>query len=128
MRRSASCIHRMIIRKTSADRRDGGGREVQAAACECGALHGEAGVTQELDDAAERFIRSRGISLFHGLPGFSRIVCTSTATRWWFTDRGPYELRRGAILPSTSALPTGAGWLMRPSPSRGGPPAQASPS
>jgi len=55
--------------------------------------------TAELDQAAERFIRSQGaIASFKGYRGFPGSICTSPNSMVVHGIPGPYELRRGDIL------------------------------
>ena len=91
----------MIIRKTTEQ------IEAMAAAGEIQArclrmLHAKArpGVTtKELDEAAEKFIRSQGAApSFKGYRGFPGSVCTSPNSMVVHGIPGPYELRRGDIL------------------------------
>src|SRR5438128_8070811 len=59
-----------------------------------------AGVTtSELDDAAERFIRSQGAEpAFKGYRGFPGSICTSPNSMVVHGIPGPYRLSRGDIL------------------------------
>ena len=91
----------MIIRKTTEQ------IEAMAAAGEIQArclrmLHAKArpGVTtKELDEAAEKFIRSQGAApSFKGYRGFPGSICTSPNSMIVHGIPGPYELRRGDIL------------------------------
>ena len=91
----------MIIRKTTEQ------IEAMAAAGEIQArclrmLHAKArpGVTtKELDEAAEKFIRSQGAApSFKGYRGFPGSICTSPNSMVVHGIPGPYELRRGDIL------------------------------
>jgi methionyl aminopeptidase len=55
--------------------------------------------TKELDEAAERFIRSQGaVPSFKGYRGFPGSICTSPNSMVVHGIPGPYELRRGDIL------------------------------
>jgi len=59
-----------------------------------------AGVTtEELDSAAERFIRSQGAEpAFKGYRGFPGSICTSPNSMVVHGIPGPYELKRGDIV------------------------------
>jgi methionyl aminopeptidase len=55
--------------------------------------------TQELDDAAERFIRSQGaVPSFKGYRGFPGSICVSPNSMVVHGIPGPYELQRGDVL------------------------------
>src|SRR6202051_3723844 len=55
--------------------------------------------TAELDDAAERYIRSRGGSpTFKGYRGFPGSICASPNSMVVHGIPGPYELKRGDVL------------------------------
>ena len=55
--------------------------------------------TQELDDAAERFIRSQGaVPAFKGYRGFPGSICASPNAMVVHGIPGPYKLERGDIL------------------------------
>src|ERR1700694_1491854 len=55
--------------------------------------------TRELDEAAERFIRSQGAEpAFKGYRGFPGSICTSPNSMIVHGIPGPYELARGDIL------------------------------
>ena len=103
----------MIIRKTTEQ------IEAMAAAGEIQArclrmLHAKArpGVTtKELDEAAEKFIRSQGAApSFKGYRGFPGSICTSPNSMVVHGIPGPYELRRGDIL-SIDVGVTYEGWV-----------------
>jgi methionyl aminopeptidase len=103
----------MIIRKTPEQ------IEAMAAAGEIQArclrmLHSmcRPGVTTaELDQAAERFIRSQGAEpSFKGYRGFPASICTSPNAMVVHGIPGPYELRRGDIL-SIDVGVTHHGWV-----------------
>jgi methionyl aminopeptidase len=103
----------MIIRKTSEQ------IEAMAAAGSIQArclrmLHSKArpGVTtKELDEAAEKFIRSQGATpSFKGYRGFPGSICTSPNSMVVHGIPGPYELRRGDIL-SIDVGVTYEGWV-----------------
>jgi len=67
--------------------------------------------TAELDQAAERFIRSQGaIASFKGYRGFPGSICTSPNSMVVHGIPGPYELRRGDIL-SIDVGVTYEGWV-----------------
>src|ERR1700740_2822843 len=61
---------------------------------------GRPGVTTaELDEAAERYIRSQGAEpAFKGYRGFPGSPCTSPTSRVVHVIPGPYELSRGDII------------------------------
>src|ERR1700709_33687 len=71
-----------------------------------------AGVTTaELDDAAEKFIRSQGATpAFKGYRGFPGSICASPNSMVVHGIPGPYELRRGDIL-SIDVGVTYEGWV-----------------
>jgi methionyl aminopeptidase len=103
----------MIIRKTA------GQIEAMAAAGEIQArclrlLRSKCrpGVTTaELDQSAERFIRSQGaVASFKGYRGFPGSICTSPNSMVVHGIPGPYELRRGDIL-SIDVGVTYEGWV-----------------
>jgi methionyl aminopeptidase len=64
------------------------------------AAKARAGVTtRELDEAAERFIRSQGAEpAFKGYRGFPGSICTSPNSMVVHGIPGPYELKRGDVL------------------------------
>jgi methionyl aminopeptidase len=67
--------------------------------------------TAELDEAAEKFIRSQGaIPSFKGYRGFPGSICTSPNSMVVHGIPGPYELRRGDIL-SIDVGVTYEGWV-----------------
>jgi methionyl aminopeptidase len=67
--------------------------------------------TAELDQAAERFIRSQGaVASFKGYRGFPGSICTSPNSMVVHGIPGPYELRRGDIL-SIDVGVTYEGWV-----------------
>src|SRR4051794_16197031 len=67
--------------------------------------------TKELDQAAERFIRSQGaVASFKGYRGFPGSICTSPNSMVVHGIPGPYELRRGDIL-SIDVGVTYEGWV-----------------
>jgi methionyl aminopeptidase len=67
--------------------------------------------TAELDQAAERFIRSQGaVPSFKGYRGFPGSICTSPNSMVVHGIPGPYELRRGDIL-SIDVGVTYEGWV-----------------
>src|SRR6202049_3805095 len=60
---------------------------------------GRGGRTQELDTAAERFIRARGgVPTFKGYRGFPGSICASPNSMVVHGIPGPYELKRGDLL------------------------------
>src|SRR2546425_12991092 len=55
--------------------------------------------TRELDDAAERFIRSQGAEpAFKGYRGFPGSICTSPNSMVVHGIPGPYRLSRGDVI------------------------------
>jgi methionyl aminopeptidase len=55
--------------------------------------------TKDLDDAAEKFIRSQGAEpAFKGYRGFPASICTSPNSMVVHGIPGPYELKRGDVL------------------------------
>jgi methionyl aminopeptidase len=67
--------------------------------------------TAELDQAAERFIRSQdAVASFKGYRGFPGSICTSPNSMVVHGIPGPYELRRGDIL-SIDVGVTYDGWV-----------------
>jgi len=67
--------------------------------------------TAELDDAAERYIRSQGADpSFKGYRGFPGSICTSPNSMVVHGIPGPYELKRGDIL-SIDVGVTKDGWV-----------------
>jgi methionyl aminopeptidase len=67
--------------------------------------------TKELDEAAEKFIRSQGaVPSFKGYRGFPGSICTSPNSMVVHGIPGPYELRRGDIL-SIDVGVTYEGWV-----------------
>ncbi len=67
--------------------------------------------TAELDQAAERFIRSQGaVASFKGYRGFPGSICTSPNSMVVHGIPGPYELRRGDLL-SIDVGVTYEGWV-----------------
>jgi methionyl aminopeptidase len=103
----------MIIRKTpeqiEAMARAG---EIQARCLRMLRSKCRPGVTTgELDEAAERFIRSQGAEpSFKGYRGFPGSICTSANSMVVHGIPGPYELRRGDIL-SLDVGVTHEGWV-----------------
>src|ERR1700710_2493953 len=71
-----------------------------------------AGVTTgELDEAAEKFIRSQGATpSFKGFRGFPGSICASPNSMVVHGIPGPYELQRGDIL-SVDVGVTKDGWV-----------------
>jgi methionyl aminopeptidase len=67
--------------------------------------------TADLDEAAEKFIRSQGaVPSFKGYRGFPGSICTSPNSMVVHGIPGPYELRRGDIL-SIDVGVTYEGWV-----------------
>jgi methionyl aminopeptidase len=103
----------MIIRKTSAqiDAMAEAGK-IQARCLRMLRSKARPGVTtKELDEAAEKFIRSQGaVPSFKGYRGFPGSICTSPNSMVVHGIPGPYELRRGDIL-SIDVGVTYEGWV-----------------
>jgi methionyl aminopeptidase len=103
----------MIIRKTpeQIDAMAAAG-EIQARCLQMLRAKVHPGVTtKELDDAAEKFIRSQGaVPSFKGYRGFPGSICTSPNSMVVHGIPGPYELRRGDIL-SIDVGVTYEGWV-----------------
>ena len=103
----------MIIRKTSAqiDAMAAAGG-IQARCLRMLRSKVRPGVTtKELDEAAEKFIRSQGaVPSFKGYRGFPGSICTSPNSMVVHGIPGPYELRRGDIL-SIDVGVTYEGWV-----------------
>src|SRR6266536_4531451 len=67
--------------------------------------------TEELDKAAEKFIRSRDAEpAFKGYRGFPGSICTSPNSMVVHGIPGPYELKRGDVL-SVDAGVVRDGWV-----------------
>ena len=67
--------------------------------------------TQELDQAAERFIRSQGaVPSFKGYRGFPASICASPNSMIVHGIPGPYELQRGDVI-SLDVGVTLEGWV-----------------
>src|SRR6201986_3212973 len=67
--------------------------------------------TKELDDAAERFIRSQGaVPSFKGYRGFPGSICASPNAMIVHGIPGPYECKRGDVL-SIDIGVTYEGWV-----------------
>jgi methionyl aminopeptidase len=103
----------MIIRKTSAQieaMAEAG--KIQARCLRMLGSKARPGVTtKELDEAAEKFIRSQGaVPSFKGYRGFPGSICTSPNSMVVHGIPGPYELRRGDIL-SIDVGVTYEGWV-----------------
>jgi methionyl aminopeptidase len=103
----------MIIRKTSAqiDAMAAAGA-IQARCLRMLRSKVRPGVTtKELDEAAEKFIRSQGaVPSFKGYRGFPGSICTSPNAMVVHGIPGPYELRREDIL-SIDVGVTYEGWV-----------------
>jgi methionyl aminopeptidase len=103
----------MIIRKTpeQVDAMAAAG-EIQARCLRMLRSKVRPGVTtKELDEAAEKFIRSQGgIPSFKGYRGFPGSICTSPNSMVVHGIPGPYELQRGDIL-SIDVGVTYDGWV-----------------
>jgi methionyl aminopeptidase len=91
----------MIIRKTpeQVDKMAASG-QVLVRCLRMLAAKARAGVTtKELDEAAERFIRSQGAEpAFKGYRGFPGSICASPNSMVVHGIPGPYELKRGDVL------------------------------
>src|SRR5262245_1811289 len=103
----------MIIRKTSEqiDAMADAGR-IQARCLRMLRSKARPGVTtKELDEAAEKYIRSQGaVPSFKGYRGFPGSICASPNSMVVHGIPGPYELRRGDIL-SIDVGVTYEGWV-----------------
>jgi methionyl aminopeptidase len=103
----------MIIRKTSAqvDAMAEAGK-IQARCLRMLRSKARPGVTtKELDEAAEKFIRSQGgVPSFKGYRGFPGSICASPNSMVVHGIPGPYELRRGDVL-SIDVGVTHEGWV-----------------
>lgn len=103
----------MIIRKTSAqiDAMAEAGK-IQARCLRVLRSKARPGVTtKDLDEAAEKFIRSQGaVPSFKGYRGFPGSICTSPNSMVVHGIPGPYELRRGDIV-SIDVGVTYEGWV-----------------
>jgi methionyl aminopeptidase len=103
----------MILRKTSEqiDAMADAGR-IQARCLRMLRSKARPGVTtKELDEAAEKYIRSQGgVPSFKGYRGFPASICTSVNSMVVHGIPGPYELRRGDIL-SLDVGVTYNGWV-----------------
>jgi len=103
----------MIIRKTSEQiEAMAAAGEIQARCLRMLRSKSRPGVTtKELDEAAEKFIRSQGaVPSFKGYRGFPGSICTSPNSMVVHGIPGPYELRRGDIL-SIDVGVTYEGWV-----------------
>jgi methionyl aminopeptidase len=103
----------MIIRKTSEQiEAMAAAGEIQARCLQILRAKARPGVTtKELDEAAEKFIRSQGaFPSFKGYRGFPGSICTSANSMVVHGIPGPYELRRGDIL-SLDVGVTYEGWV-----------------
>ena len=106
-------MYRMIIRKTpeQIDQMAASG-EVLVRCLKMVTAKARAGVTtEELDAAAEKFIRSQdAIPSFKGYRGFPGSICASPNSMVVHGIPGPYELERGDIL-SIDVGVTKDGWV-----------------
>jgi methionyl aminopeptidase len=86
--------------------------EIQARCLKMLASKARPGVTtKELDETAEKFIRSQGaVPSFKGYRGFPGSICTSPNEMVVHGIPGPYELRKGDIL-SIDVGVTYEGWV-----------------
>ena len=103
----------MIIRKTTEQiEAMAAAGEIQARCLRMLRAKARPGVTtKELDEAAEKFIRSQGAApSFKGYRGFPGSICTSPNSMVVHGIPGPYELRRGDIL-SIDVGVTYKGWV-----------------
>ena len=103
----------MIIRKTTEQiEAMAAAGEIQARCLRMLRAKARPGVTtKELDEAAEKFIRSQGAApSFKGYRGFPGSICTSPNSMIVHGIPGPYELRRGDIL-SIYVGVTYEGWV-----------------
>jgi methionyl aminopeptidase len=103
----------MIIRKTPEQiEAMAAAGEIQARCLRMLRAKARPGVTTaELDEAAERFIRSQGaVPSFKGYRGFPGSICTSPNSMVVHGIPGPYELQRGDIL-SLDVGVTYEGWV-----------------
>jgi methionyl aminopeptidase len=103
----------MIIRKTSEQiEAMAAAGSIQARCLRMLRSKARPGVTtKELDEAAEKFIRSQGATpSFKGYRGFPGSICTSPNSMVVHGIPGPYELRRGDIL-SIDVGVTYEGWV-----------------
>jgi methionyl aminopeptidase len=103
----------MIIRKTSEQiEAMAAAGQIQARCLRMLRSKARPGVTtKELDEAAEKFIRSQGAEpSFKGYRGFPGSICTSPNSMVVHGIPGPYELRRGDIL-SIDVGVTYEGWV-----------------
>jgi methionyl aminopeptidase len=106
-------VYRMIIRKTpqQVDQMAAAG-EIHARCMKMLEAKVRAGVTtEELDEAAEKFIRSQGAEpSFKGYRGFPGSICASPNSMVVHGIPGPYELRRGDVI-SIDVGVTYEGWV-----------------
>ena len=103
----------MIIRKTTEQiEAMAAAGEIQARCLRMLRAKARPGVTtKELDEAAEKLIRSQGAApSFKGYRGFPGSICTSPNSMVVHGIPGPYELRRGDIL-SIDVGVTYKGWV-----------------
>ncbi len=94
-------MYRMIIRKTPEQiELMAASGEILVRCLKIVAAKARAGVTtEELDAAAEKFIRSQGaVPAFKGYRGFPGSICASPNSMVVHGIPGPYELQRGDIL------------------------------
>jgi len=94
-------VYRMIIKKTpeQIDKMAASG-EILVRCLKMLASKTRAGVTtEELDAAAEKFIRSQGaVPAFKGYRGFPGSICASPNSMVVHGIPGPYELKRGDVI------------------------------
>jgi methionyl aminopeptidase len=106
-------VYRMIIRKTpeQIDQMAASGA-ILVRCLKMLTAKARAGVTtQQLDEAAEKFIRSQdAIPSFKGYRGFPGSICVSPNSMVVHGIPGPYELKRGDIL-SIDVGVTKDGWV-----------------
>ena len=106
-------MYQMIIRKTpeQIDQMAAAG-DIHTRCLKMLAAKVRPGVTtQELDEAAEKFIRSQGAEpTFKGYRGFPGSICASPNSMVVHGIPGPYELKRGDVL-SIDVGVTKDGWV-----------------
>src|SRR3954447_8171505 len=112
-RRECEMYRGMIVRKTSAqiDEMAEAGK-IQARCLRMLRSKARPGVTtKELDEAAEKFIRSQGaVPSFKGYRGFPGSICASPNSMVVHGIPGPYELKRGDVI-SLDVGVTKDGWV-----------------
>jgi methionyl aminopeptidase len=94
-------MYRMIIKKTpdQIEKMAASGRILSRCLNMLSAKARPGVTTEELDSAAEKFIRSQGAEpAFKGYRGFPGSICTSPNSMVVHGIPGPYELKRGDVL------------------------------